>query len=150
MISFRKLTIKPHSPDRVLEQSSIAESALARIAHVNWLGREVYDVKLYEIDLDGTITGSVKIKSRKGIVKIINADPTEKTLTLSLENGEIEEKLNQFWIQTTVFCDSSSIAPIIIVRDVNEGSVDIEIKNLETDAADWENLYFYYDVIKID
>ncbi|NDH55755.1 MAG: hypothetical protein EBY06_03585, partial [Burkholderiaceae bacterium] len=77
--------MNPASPDRAIQQAfHEAEGALARIAHVNRLSRDIMDVKFYELDLDNTTT--LRISSKKGIVELVNADPLVTTISIGLQN----------------------------------------------------------------
>lgn len=140
--------MKPGSPDRAIEQGfTQAESALARIAHVNRLSRDIMDIKNYTIDMD--VINIQLIKSKRGIVDIINADPAATSLTIYLQNPEIEADREKFYIQLTTYSNNYNITPIAIGRGVNPDLFQIEIKNL--DAADnWGDLYIYYELVKID
>ena len=147
MISLKKVIINPNSPDRALEQASIKESAHARLAHVNRLAKEVYDIKFYELDVDTTTT--LNITSRKGIVEILNADSGSTSITLWLRNPEITADHDKFYTQLSVYSNSSAITPIVIGRGYSGDMFEIELKNLDV-ADDWGLLYFYYEIVKID
>ena len=61
--------MNPNSPDRALQQAySEAEGALARIAHVNRLSRDIMDVKYYTLDMGASATGQLRFFSKEGIV----------------------------------------------------------------------------------
>lgn len=150
MITLRKLIQNPGSPDIALKQKwHDSEAALARLAHVNRLSRDVYDIKFYELDLDGAASGTLLIDSKKGIVEILNADATSTSLNISLQNSEIIPNHDKFYVQFSVYCDTSDVTPLIIGRGYVGDLLNLEIKNLET-AADWSLLYFYYELVKID
>jgi hypothetical protein len=140
--------MKPGSPDRAIEQGyTQAESALARIAHVNRLSRDIMDIKNYTIDMD--VNTTQLIKSKRGIVDIVNADPAATSLTIYLQNPEIEADREKFYIQLTTYSNNYDITPIAIGRGISTDLFQIEIKNLDA-ADDWGDLYIYYELVKID
>lgn len=148
MISLRKLIQKPGSPDIALVQAPKDESALARIAHVNRLSKDIYDVLRYEMDYSqGNI---LQIDSKKGIVDIVNASALDDTLTIYLENPEINTpNRDKYYIQLTVYSSNSFVTPLIYGRGFITNGFHIEIKNIEP-ATDWGALYFYYDLLKLE
>jgi hypothetical protein len=140
--------MKPGSPDRAIEQGwSIAESAHARIAHVNRLSRDIYDIKNYTIDMD--VDTVQLIKSKKGIINIVNANPTVKSITIYLKNPEIEPDHEKFYIQLSAYSNNYNVTPLAIGRGISSDLVQIEIKNLDS-ATNWGALYIYYELVKID
>ena len=148
MISLRRLIINPKSPDKALQQAySEAEAAPARIAHVNRLSRDIMDIKNYTIDMD--VDTIQLIKSKRGIVDILNADPAETSITIYLQNPEIEPDREKFYIQLTTYSNNYNVTPIAIGRGTNADLFQIEIKNLDA-ADDWGDLYIYYELVKID
>jgi len=141
--------MKPGSPDRAIEQGfTQAESALARIAHVNRLSRDIMDIKHYELDLEGGTAGTLRIFSKKGIVDIINYDNVAQSFDISLQNSEINQDKDKFYVQFTVY---SSGGAIPIIYGVG-GATDIfNSKIYDIDGGgNWGNLYFYYEIVKID
>jgi hypothetical protein len=150
MISLKRLIMKPTSPDRAIQQGyTQSESALARIAHVNRLSRDIMDIKLYEVDMEGGISKTVTISSKKGILDIENADAGETSLFLYLDNAEITADRTKFYTQFSVYTTNPAVTPIVIGRGFASTSLLIEIKNLDA-AASWDNLYVYYEIVKID
>ncbi len=150
MISLRKLIQLPGSPDIALKQQwKEAEAAHARIAHVNRLSRDVYDIITYELDLAGSTSIVVPIESKKGILDIENADATATSLYIYLKNDEITADRTKFYIQLSVYTTNSAVTPIAIGRGISTDEFLIEIKNLSAAAA-WTNLYLYYEIVKID
>jgi hypothetical protein len=140
--------MNPKSPDRAIQQGySDAESALARIAHVNRLSRDINDIKYYEIDVDDT--NVLRIFSKKGVVEVFNADPGTDSISIYLQNKEITYEHEKFYIQLSVYSDTSSCTPVIIGRGFSGDQFQIQIKNLEG-ADDWGLLYFYFEIVKID
>ncbi len=140
----------PGSPDIALQQKwRDAEAAPARFAHVNRLSKDVYDILTYSVDLAGTISATVPIDSKKGILDIENADAGETSLFVYLQNDEITPDRTKFYIQLSVYCTNTSVTPIVIGRGISTNIFEIEVKNLDA-AADWTNLYVYYELIKID
>lgn len=150
MISLKKLIQVPGSPDIALQQKwKESEAAPARIAHVNRLSRDIYDIVTYSVDLAGGTSATVKIDSKKGILDIENADDTATSLYLYLQNDEINQDRTKFYLQLSVYTTNSGIVPIAIGRGYSADQLLIEIKNLI--AADtWTNLYVYYELVKID
>ena len=150
MISLKKLIQLPGSPDIGLKQQwKDAEAAPARFAHVNRLSRDVYDIVTYSVDLEGTTSATVKIDSKKGILDIENADATATSLFIYLDNSEITTDRTKFYTQFSVYTTNPAVSPIVIGRGFAPTSLLIEIKNLDV-AADWTNLYVYYELVKID
>ena len=150
MISLRRLIINPKSPDRALQIAySEAESALARLAHVNLLSKDIMDIKHYEADFDGGNSITLPIDSKKGIIDIENADATATSLYIWLKNKEIEYDHDKFYMQLSIYCNNSSITPIIMSRGFDPTMLLIEIKNLSA-AANWGLCYAYYELVKID
>jgi hypothetical protein len=148
MISLRKLLQKPGSPDIALVQAPKDESALARIAHVNRLAKDIYDVLPYTLDY--STSPILQIDSKKGIVEIINAPAIDDTLTIYLENPEMNTlNKDKYYIQLTAYCSNSFVTPIIYGRGIVSSGYHIEIKNLDA-ATSWEDLYFYYDLLKLE
>jgi hypothetical protein len=142
--------MKPASPDRAIQQGyTQAESALARIAHVNRLSRDIMDIKHYEADFDGGNSITIPISSKKGIIDIEDADASATSLYIWLKNSEIEYAHDKFYIQLTVYCNNSSITPIVIARGFDPDMFLIEVKNLNA-AANWTLSYVYYEIVKID
>jgi hypothetical protein len=150
MISLKKLIQTPGSPDIALQQKwKESEAAPARIAHVNRLSRDIYDIITYSVDLSGGTSATVKIDSKKGILDIENADDTATSLFLYLQNDEITQDRTKFYLQLSVYTTNGNITPIVIGRGYNSDQLLIEIKNLDA-ADDWTNLYVYYELVKID
>lgn len=141
--------MKPGSPDRAIEQGyTQAESALARIAHVNRLSRDIMDIKYYEVDLQTGTTAVVRISSKRGIVDVINYDATADTFLISLQNAEIIPDREKFYIQLTAYTTGDA-TPIIVGTGTVSDLFNLKIKDIDA-AQDWGNLYFYYELVKID
>lgn len=150
MISLRKLIQLPGSPDIALQQKwKEGEAAHARIAHVNRLSRDVYDILHYEVDLGGGSNTTVNINSKKGILDLENVDSSATSIYVWLRNDEIEYDHDKFYVQLTVYSNNSSITPIAIARGFSGDMFLIEIKNLDA-ASNWGLLYLYYEIVKID
>ncbi len=150
MISLKKLIQRPGSPDIALKQQwTDSEAAHARLAHVNRLSKDVYDIVTYEVDLAGGTSATVNIDSKKGILDIENADATATSLYLYLDNPEITTDRTKFYTQFSVYTTNGSVVPVVIGRGFAPTQLLIEIKNLEV-AASWDNLYVYYEIVKID
>lgn len=150
MISLKKLIQTPGSPDIALKQKwKDSEAAGARLAHVNRLSRDIYDIVSYPVDFAGGTSVTVQIDSKKGILDIADADPTATTLSIQLVNSEIYVDHTKFYIQLTVYSDETGITPIVYGRGIVANGFDIQIKNLSAASA-WGDLYVYYELIKID
>jgi hypothetical protein len=150
MISLKKLIQLPGSPDIALKQQwHEAEAAPARIAHVNRLSRDVYDIVTYEVDLANGTSITIPIDSKKGILDIENANATATSLYIYLKNDEITADRTKFYIQLSVYTTNAAVTPIAIGRGISTDEFLIEIKNLSAAAA-WTNLYLYYELVKID
>lgn len=145
MISLKRLIMNPKSPDRALQQAySESESALARIAHVNRLSRDIMDIKYYEVDLNTTST--VRILSKKGIVEVAN--PVGQDIFISLQNPEITEEREKFYVQLTAYSSGSAI-PVIHGIGFAPNTLNLRIYDV-ADSSNWGLLYFYYEIVKID
>jgi hypothetical protein len=150
MISLKKLIQVPGSPDIALKQQwKESEAAPARIAHVNRLSRDVYDIVTYEVDLANGTSATIPIDSKKGILDIENASAIATSLYIYLKNDEITADRTKFYIQLSVYTTNSANTPIAIGRGISTDEFLIEIKNLAP-VASWNNLYLYYELVKID
>lgn len=150
MISLKRLIMLPKSPDKAIEQAwSIGESAVARIAHVNRLSKDIMDIKSYTLDLqESGSTGTLRISSKKGIVDIVNFEGSTEIFDIYLKHNEIEADREKFYLQLTVY--SSGIAvPIIYGRGMITNTYHIQIVDVK-DNQNWGDLYFYYEIVKID
>lgn len=150
MISLKPLIMNPKSPDRALEQAwSIAEGALARLAHVNRLARDVYDIKTYQVDLNNTASATFRLNSKKGIVNLLNAPNNVTKLFITITNPEIVANTNLMHMLLSVYSDNTDITPIIVGRSIVGTDLNVEIRNIDP-ADSWGNLYFYYSLVKLD
>jgi len=141
--------MNPKSPDRALQQAySEAEGALARIAHVNRLSRDIMDIKYYEANLNGANTATIRISSKKGIVDVFNFDTTEQELFITLQNPEITQDREKFYIQLTAYVTGTAI-PVIFGIGVAPDTFNLKIYDV-ADTNDWGEVYFYYEIVKID
>ena len=150
MISLKKLIQLPGSPDIALKQQwKEGEAAPARIAHVNRLSRDVYDIVTYDVDLAGGTNITLPIDSKKGILDIENADSSATSLYIWLQNDEIVYDRRRFYLQLSAYTTNSAVTPVVIGRGFSGDMFLIEIKNIDA-AASWDNLYVYYELVKID
>lgn len=150
MISLKKLIQTPGSPDIAIKQKwKDSEAAPARLAHVNRLSRDVYDIVTYPVDFGGGTSIVVNIDSKKGILDIENADAAATSVFIQLRNDEIYLDRTKFYIQLTVYSSAPTVTPIVIGRGIVTNGFDIEVKNLDA-AADWGAFYVYYELVKID
>jgi len=141
--------MRPGSPDRAIEQGyTQAESALARIAHVNRLSRDIMDIKFYEADLGTGTSTTIKISSKKGIIDLVNFDGTAQTLFITLQNPELNQDREKFYIQLTPYVTGDAI-PVIFGTGFAPDTFNIKIYDV-ANSADWGNVYFYYEIVKID
>lgn len=149
MISLKRLIMKPGSPDRAIEQGfTQAESGLARIAHVNRLSRDIMDIKYYEADLQAGTSATIRILSKRGIVNVVNYDGTADTFFISLQNPEITAEKETFYIQLTAYTTGTAI-PVIVGIGTASDVFNLKIKDIDA-TSDWDDLYFYYEIVKID
>jgi len=149
MISLKRLIMKPGSPDRAIEQGfTQAESALARIAHVNRLSRDIMDIKHYELDLQAGASATLRIFSKKGIVDVVNYDNAEQTFFIALQNAEIIPDTEKFYIQLTAYASGGAI-PVIYSTGGNTDILTLSIYDIGG-GGNWGDVYFYYEVVKID
>lgn len=150
MISLKRLIMNPKSPDRAIQQGySEAESALARIAHVNRLSRDINDIKFYELDLDGNNNGLLRISSKKGIVDLINVDNTANELYISLQNPEITQEREKFYVQLSAYASGNAV-PVIVGIGFIPDTFNLRIVDVAGTNGQWGALYFYYEIVKID
>jgi hypothetical protein len=150
MISLKKLIQVPGSPDIALKQQwKESEAAPARIAHVNRLSRDVYDIVTYSVDMEEGSVITVPIDSKKGILDIENADDGSVKLDIYLQNDEITNDRTKFYIQLSVYTTNFNVLPIAIGRGISTDLFHVEIRNLDI-ASTWDNLYLYYELVKID
>jgi len=141
--------MKPGSPDRAIEQGfTQAESGLARIAHVNRLSRDIMDIKYYEADLQAGTSATIRILSKRGIVNVVNYDGTADTFFISLQNPEITAEKETFYIQLTAYTTGTAI-PVIVGIGTASDVFNLKIKDIDA-TSDWDDLYFYYEIVKID
>lgn len=149
MISLKRLIMNPKSPDKALQQAfSEAESALARIAHVNRLSRDIMDIKNYELDLGGGTSGTLRIFSKKGIVDVVNYDNVQSLFSISLQNSEIIPDTEKFYIQLTAYSSGGAI-PTIYGTGAASDVFNLKIYDIDG-GGNWGNVYFYYEIVKID
>ena len=149
MISLKRLIMNPKSPDRALQQAySEAEGALARIAHGNRLSRDIMDIKFYEVDLQGGSSTTVRIFSKKGIVDLVNYDSTADTLFISLQNPEIIPDREKFYIQLSAYTTGTA-TPVVFGIGFSGDLFNIKLKDIDS-TQDWGDIYFYYELVKID
>ena len=141
--------MRPGSPDKAMEQAYYeSEGALARIAHVNRLSRDIMDIKYYEVDLGTGTSATLRIFSRKGIVDVVNYDDTASEFFISLENSEITQDREKFYVQLTAYTTGSA-TPVIVGTGFASTVFNLKIKDVDA-TQDWGNLYFYYEIVKID
>lgn len=141
--------MNPKSPDRALQQAySEAESALARIAHVNRLSRDIMDIKFYEADLSGGTYANIRISSKKGIVDLTNFSGSAQEFAISLQNPEITQDREKFYVQLTAYSSGGAV-PVIMGTGFAPDTFNIKIYDV-TDSQDWGSVYFYYELVKID
>jgi hypothetical protein len=149
MISLKKLIMRPGSPDKAMEQAYyISEGALARIAHVNRLSRDINDIKHYELDMQTGNSALLRIFSKKGIVDLINVDDASDELFITLQNSEITQEREKFYLQLTAYTTGSAV-PVIFGIGGATDTLNLKIVDVKA-AQDWGLLYFYYDIVKLD
>lgn len=150
MISLKRLIMNPKSPDRALQQAySEAESAHARIAHVNRLSRDINDIKFYELDLDGSNGALLKISSKKGIVDVVNMDSGANELYISLQNPEITQDREKFYVQLSAYASGNAV-PVVVGIGFIPDTFNLRIFDVAGTNGQWGALYFYYEIVKID
>lgn len=141
--------MNPKSPDRALQQAySEAESALARIAHVNRLSRDIMDIKFYEADLGTGTFANIKISSKKGIIDLVNFDGDAQEFFITLQNPELNQDREKFYVQLTAYVTGTAI-PVIFGTGFAPDTFNIKIYDV-ADTDDWGDVYFYYEIVKID
>lgn len=141
--------MRPGSPDRAIEQGyTQAESALARIAHVNRLSRDIMDIKFYEVDMGTGTYANLRISSKKGIVDLTNFDASTQELFISLQHPEINQDREKFYVQLTAYVTGTAV-PVIFGTGFASDTFNIKIYDA-ANSADWGSVYFYYELVKID
>jgi hypothetical protein len=141
--------MKPGSPDRAIEQGyTQAESALASIAHINRLSRDIMDIKYYEADLAAGNSATIRITSKKGIVDVLNYNNAAQTFFITLENPEITQDREKFYIQLTAYTTGLAI-PVIFGIGAAPNTFNIKIHDVDG-GGNWADTYFYYELVKID
>lgn len=141
--------MRPGSPDKAMEQAYyISEGALARIAHVNRLSRDINDIKHYELDMQTGNSALLRIFSKKGIVDLINVDDASDELFITLQNSEITQEREKFYLQLTAYTTGSAV-PVIFGIGGATDTLNLKIVDVKA-AQDWGLLYFYYDIVKLD
>ncbi len=142
--------MRPGSPDRAMEQAYYeSEGALARIAHVNRLSKDIMDVKYYTLDMAAGTTGQLRFFSRKGIVNLTNFDETSTEFSVSLENIEITAAVDKFYVQLSLHSNGIAV-PTIFMIGFGADTIDLKIVNTTGQGNEWGDIYFYYDIIKIE
>jgi hypothetical protein len=142
--------MNPKSPDRAIQQAySEAEGALARIAHVNRLSRDIMDIKYYEADLNGGNGATIRISSKRGIVDVVNYDTGEQELFITLQNPEITQDREKFYIQLTAYTTGGAV-PVIFGTGVAPDTFNIRMVDVSGNPPDFADVYFYYEIVKID
>lgn len=142
--------MRPGSPDRAMEQAYYeSEGALARIAHVNRLSRDIMDVKYYTLDMEAGQEGQLRIFSKKGIVKLTNFDPDVNEFTVSLENIEITDDVDKFYVQLSLNCNGVAV-PVIFMTGFGTNTINLRIMNTTNQGNEWGDVYFYYDILKLE
>lgn len=136
----------PHSPDKAIKQGRISESALARIAHVNRLSKDINDILYYEID--PSVSNLLRIRSKKGIVKILN--PNASNIQIVLTNPEIpvQAEPDKIYVQLTVTSSGGSSVLIFGVGLTADQEFTVEMRTLS--GVNWGNLYFQYDIVVLE
>lgn len=149
MISLKRLIQKNESPSRAIQQAySESEAGLARIAHVNRLSRDIMDIKHYEVDLGGGTGAFFRISSKRGIVDLVNFDGAAQEFFITLQNPEITQDREKFYVQLTAYTTGSAV-PVIFATGIAPDTFNLKIYDV-ANAADWGLLYFYYELVKID
>ena len=149
MISLKKLIQLSKSPERALQQKwDESEAALARLAHVNRLSRDIMDIKHYEVDLQGGISTTLRISSKKGIIDLVNFDENSQEFFIALQNPEITQDREKFYVQLTAYTTGNAV-PVIFGIGFIPDTFNIRIFDT-ANTQDWGLLYFYYEIVKID
>ena len=146
MISLKRLVMDPYSPDKAIKQGRISESALARIAHVNRLSKDVNDILYYEID--PSVNSTLRIRSKKGIVKVLN--PTTTNIQITLQNVEIpiQAEPEKIYVQLTITSDGGSSVLIYGIGLTADNQYTVELRTLS--GVTWGNVYFQYDIVVLE
>lgn len=149
MISLKRLIQNNESPSRAIKQAfSESEAALARLAHVNRLSRDIMDISFYEADLSGGSGATVRISSKKGIIDLVNFDGTTQDFFIGLQNSEITQDREKFYVQLTAYVTGSAI-PVIFGTGFISDTFNLRIYDV-ADTNDWGEVYFYYEIVKLN
>lgn len=157
MAIFKRLIQNPSSPDKDIKATSgpakYKQSTFARLTDTNALSRDVFDQKLYTVDLAAGFGATVPILSKRGVVKISNATTSGAQLTISLSNSELlAVDVDKYWIQGTVATATSTILPVVRVVPISaDGSITFNIKTASGGSIDWSTnpVYLHYQIVKI-
>jgi hypothetical protein len=145
-ITIRKLVQKPGSPDIAIKQATIEESVFARIAHVNRLSKDVYDIVYQDHDLSES--NVVRIKSKKGIINFTGGI-VGSTIPVYLQNSEIINDPSKFYLQLSVKTDNS--AAVIPIQRTNDADPDtLKIDLVVIDGVATTPCILYYELVKIE
>jgi hypothetical protein len=106
------------------------------------------DIKYYEADLDGGTSATIRISSKKGIVDVVNYDDLATDFFISLQNPEITADREKFYVQLTAYTTGTAI-PVIVGIGFAPDTFNLKIKDIDT-TENWGDLYFYYEIVKID
>jgi len=149
-MSLRPLYVKPGSPDPAIKAGTYAESALARIAHINRFSRDTNDIKFYETNMGGENSTTIKITSKKGIVELVSPDGGSSELYIYLQNSDITTDREIFYLQLTAYTTGSCI-PVIMGAGYSADQLLVRISDAKQSGnTDWGILYFYYELVRID
>lgn len=147
MISLKRLIMLPGSPDRAIEQAwSIAESGVARIAHVNRLARDIMDLKYYEYSVGGSTIP--RVSSKKMIIKV-DSIGTASSFTVPLVSVEFEADYSKFYFQLSLRVDNDLITDAsVVLSSINDGSAELYV-SYSGDPIVWGDVYVYVDILKL-
>jgi hypothetical protein len=106
------------------------------------------DIKYYEADLQTGTSAILRIFSKKGIVDVINYDGTASEFFITLQNPEITQDREKFYIQLTAYTTGNAV-PVMFGVGAAPDTFNMRIVDV-TAAQDWGDLYFYYELVKID
>lgn len=149
MISLKRLIQNNESPSRAIKQAfSESEAALARIAHVNRLSRDIMDIKHYNLDLNGGQAGTLRISSKKGVVELLNYDPSTQAFIISLQNTEITQEKELFYLQLTAYTTGDA-GPVIFGTGFISDTFTLSIYDI-FNSESWGEIYFYYEIVKLN
>jgi hypothetical protein len=81
-------------------------------------------------------------------VDVVNFDGAATEFFIALQNAEITPDREKFYVQLTAYTTGTA-TPIIVGTGIINDIFNLKIKDIDA-TQDWGDLYFYYELVKID